>query len=157
MHYAKNFAKANLKTFYFDDQLDTSFFESKNGEIKKTKYRFREYLSPEKGGALYSLELKLRNNAETSKIKKLIYKPLPKNYKFSTFRNLISDIESVSNVNLKDLYQYLPERMLYPTCLIEYERSRFDSLEGNVRYNIDTKINATLGYRDFLISNKKFI
>ena len=151
----KNFAKAKLKTFYFDDQFDTSFFESKNGEIKKTKYRFREYLSPEKGGALYSLELKLRNNAETSKIKKLIYKPLTKNYKFTTFRNLISEIEKTNNINLMDLCRYLPERALYPTSLIEYERSRFDSLDGNVRYNLDTNISTTLGLRDFQISKQK--
>lgn len=151
----KSFAKAKLKTFYFDDQFDTSFFESKNGEIKKTKYRFREYLSPEKGGALYSLEMKLRDNAETSKIKKLIYEPITKNYKLTTFRNLISEIERTNNINLKDFLYYLPERTLYPTILIEYERSRFDSLEGNVRYNIDTNITTTLGYKDFLISKQK--
>ncbi|MDC3094595.1 VTC domain-containing protein [Prochlorococcus sp. AH-716-M09] len=151
----KNFAKAKLKTFYFDDQFDTSFYESKNGEIKKTKYRFREYLSPEKGGALYSLELKLRYNSETSKIKKLIYKPLSKDYKFTTFRNLISEIEQTNNLNLKYLCQYLPERILIPTSLIEYERSRFDSLDGSVRYNIDTNISTTLGLRDFLVSKQK--
>ena len=151
----KNFAKAKLKTFYFDDQFDTSFFESVNGEIQKTKYRFREYISPEKGGALYSLEIKLRNNSETSKIKKLIYQRLPNKYKFTTFRNLLLEIERSNNIVLKDFYQNLPERTLYPTTLIEYDRSRFDSLEGNVRYNIDTNITTTLGYKNFTISKQK--
>ena len=105
----KSFAKAKLKTFYFDDQFNTSFLESKNGEIKKTKYRFREYVSPEQGGALYSLEIKLRNNAETSKIKKLVYNKISINYKHTTFRNLILEIERSNNLNLKDLRQYLPE------------------------------------------------
>ena len=69
--------------------------------------------------------------------------------------NLISEIERSNNINLKDFFHYLPERTLYPTTLIEYERSRFDSLEGNVRYNIDTNITTTLGYKDFLISKQK--
>ena len=151
----KDFPGAKLKTLYFDDQFDTSFYESANGELKKTKYRFREYISPAKGGALYSLEIKFRNNSETSKIKKLIYNPLSKGFEHSTFRNLLLEIEKTNKIDLNDFYKYLPERNLFPSTLIQYERNRFDSIEGNVRYNIDTNITSTLGSRNFLNSEQK--
>lgn len=147
-HYAitpKKFSKAKLKTFYFDDQFDTSFSESVNGELRKTKYRFREYINPDLGGAYYSIEIKRRFNTETSKIKRLIYQRLPNNYNISTFKNLLSEIKVNTDLDLKEFYNNLPEKILLPSTLIQYDRDRFDSPEGDVRYNIDTNISVNLG------------
>ncbi len=149
-----SFSTAKLKTWYFDDEANTSFWESINGELSKTKYRFREYIAPEQGGALYSLEIKRRNNAETSKLKELIYKPISKDYKFTTFRDLLAEIERHSDLDLKPFYHYLPDKTLFPSTLIQYKRSRFDSLEGNVRYNIDTNIMVTLTPQQFLATDQ---
>ena len=151
-HFTKipsKFSTAKLKTIYFDDQINTSYGESINGDLIKTKYRFREYISPEKGGALYSLEIKKRNNTETSKLKKLIFNPLPQNYKFSTFRDLIYTLSTITKEDFKDLHNSLPERTLYPSTSIQYFRKRFDSFNGDVRYNLDTDIMVKISSQNF--------
>tara|TARA_B100000161_G_C33526165_1_gene403646 strand:+ start:314 stop:1036 length:723 start_codon:yes stop_codon:yes gene_type:complete len=145
----KKFSSAKLKTLYFDDKFKTSLNESINGELVKTKFRFREYISPEDGGAFYSIEIKKRENNKTLKIKKLIYEKLPKNYKFTTFRSLISTIEKTSKINLNEFYNFLPEKCLYPSTLIKYDRDRFDSPDSQVRYNLDKNISVKLNSDEF--------
>ena len=67
------FSYAHMRTFYFDDRHSTSLSDSVDGNLKKRKYRLREYINPEEGGAFYSLEVKLKNEAVIRKIKRLIY------------------------------------------------------------------------------------
>ena len=66
------FANAHLKTIYFDCNKLSSFNQSANGELKKIKFRFREYINPDSNGANYSLEVKIRNGIGTDKIKYLL-------------------------------------------------------------------------------------
>ena len=143
-----NFADAKLETIYFDDEKNSSFDESINGNLLKRKYRFRKYINPQVGGAFYSLEIKSRKNTKTSKLKKLIFNELPSNYEFRTFRKLLSLIEKETNLDLKDFYNSLPDKTLFPSTCIKYERKRFDSYEGNVRYNLDTNIEVKLASRN---------
>lgn len=134
------FSYSKLKTVYFDDAKNNSYFDSRDGNLDKKKYRLREYVNPEQGGAFYSLEVKIRYNTKTSKLKKLIYKILPENYRLTTFRDLINTFEKTLNCSLSFLYLESPEAELFADTMIYYERFRFDDYHGNTRYNLDTNI-----------------
>jgi hypothetical protein len=133
------FAEAKVKTIYFDDKSSTSFTDSLDGFLSKQKYRLREYIDSV-GGARYSLEIKLRNDTRTSKVRKLIFKGLPDGYKFSTFRDLILTFEKENGFSLSRLTSELPRVELYVDTTIYYERKRFDDSFIEARYNLDTNI-----------------
>lgn len=135
----ESFAVAKVKTIYFDDKNSTSFFDSVDGFLAKKKFRLREY-TDSVGGARYSLEIKFRDDIKTSKIRKLIYKPLPDSYKFSTFRDLLDTLERENGFSLARLRHSLPSVELYVDTAIYYERFRFEDPFEEVRYNLDTRI-----------------
>lgn len=134
-----NFAVAKVKTIYFDDKNSTSFFDSVDGFLAKKKFRLREY-TDSVGGARYSLEIKFRDDVKTSKVRKLIYKPLPDSYEFTTFRALLDTLERENGFSLARLRHSLPEGELYADTTIYYERYRFEDPFEDARYNLDTRI-----------------
>ncbi len=136
----ERFATARLRTIYFDDAEKTSYFESRDGQLFKRKYRLREYIDPEPGGAFYSIEVKIRSNNLTRKVKKLIYRRLPQGYRPATFRGLIEAFEELTGDSLSMLRAELPDTELFPDVTVDYERSRFDDPDRAVRYNLDTNV-----------------
>ncbi len=135
----KEFPVAKVKTIYFDDIEDTAFNDSLDGFVYKRKYRLREYVDTV-GGARYSLEVKLRNDTKTSKIRKLIYKPLPKDYHLTTFRDLLDTFERENGFSLSRMRMGLTASELFMDTIIYYERYRFDDPYEDARYNLDTNI-----------------
>jgi hypothetical protein len=135
----KSFAVAKVKTIYFDDRDASSFFDSVDGFIAKKKFRLREYIDSV-GGARYSLEIKLRDDIKTSKLRKLIFKPLPDSYEFTTFRALLDTLERENGFSLARLRHSLPAEELYADTTIYYERFRFEDPFVDARYNLDTRI-----------------
>ncbi len=138
----ERFATARLRTMYFDDTEKTSFFESRNGNLSKRKYRLREYVDPEPGGAFYSIEVKIRSDTMTRKVKRLIYRRLPEDYRPTTFRHLIETFEELTGESLSVLRAELPPDELFPAVAVEYHRARFDDPDGGIRYNIDTGVSV---------------
>jgi hypothetical protein len=135
----KQFSHANMKTVYFDDIVSNSYFDSRDGNLFKKKYRFREYIDPGEG-AFYSIEVKLKSNKTSSKIKKLIYKRLPEDYQFTTFRHLIDTFENMLNSSLSFIRLASSHTELFPDTIVYYERFRFEDIREDVRYNLDTNI-----------------
>jgi len=136
------FASAQLKTVYFDSFDLSSFNQSANGELKKIKFRFREYINPDSNGANYSLEVKIRNGVATDKIKYLIYNKLPIDYQITTFNRLLNDLRVLSKEDFFDIKSILRGKIYRPTCVVVYKRRRFDDRFNNCRYNVDTDITA---------------
>ena len=134
------FASSRVKTLYFDDLKGTSFFDSRDGQLVKRKYRLREYLGVQEGGAIYSIEVKLRDGTLTGKVKRLIYGRPPQGFSFKTFRSLISALEDIEGAEFNELRVELPEDELYPSAEIFYERDRFEDPREDARYNLDTNI-----------------
>jgi hypothetical protein len=137
----KQFSHAKIKTVYFDDIAGNSYFDSRDGNLVKKKYRFREYIDPEEG-AFYSIEVKLKLDTISSKIKKLVYKKLPEDYQFTTFRHLIDTFEKMLDCSLSFLRIASSQSELFPDTIIYYERFRFQDFRENVRYNLDTHISV---------------
>lgn len=135
----ESFATAKVKTIYFDDRSATSFLDSVDGFLAKRKFRLREYIDSV-GGARYSLEIKLRDDRKTSKIRKLIYRALPESYEFSTFKDLLYTFERENGFSLARMKHSLPTVELYADTTIYYERYRFEDPYKDARYNLDTQI-----------------
>ncbi|MEE8575328.1 MAG: VTC domain-containing protein [Thermodesulfobacteriota bacterium] len=133
------FPEAKVRTIYFDDRSDTSFHESVDGEIFKRKYRLREYVGSAEG-ARYSLEVKLRNDIRTSKVRELIYTDLPEGFRFTTFRALLDAFEESGSEPLTRIRVAVPRAELFVDTTIYYERSRFDDRYRDARYNLDTQV-----------------
>jgi hypothetical protein len=136
------FANAHLKTIYFDCCKLSSFNQSADGELKKIKFRFREYINPDSNGAFYSLEVKIRNGISTNKIKYLVYDKLPNNYEIKTFNQLVNDLSVLMKEQLYDIKTVLQGKLYRPTCIVEYKRKRYDDKFSICRYNIDSDITA---------------
>lgn len=134
------FSRASVRTVYFDDVNLRSYYESRDGHLDKHKYRWREYVGPEEGGARYSIEIKIRSASTTRKIKEYIHARLPENYRPASFRSLIS--------RLGVRHGFLPDDIpdnLHPTVTICYDRYRFHDLrDEDVRYNLDSNIRTYL-------------
>jgi len=145
------FANAHLKTIYFDCNKLSSFNQSANGELKKIKFRFREYINPDSNGANYSLEVKIRNGIGTDKIKYLVYDKLPKNYKITTFNGLVNDLSELMKEDLYDIRSILKGKIYRPTCIVTYKRKRFDDRFNKCRYNIDKDITAFQTNREVIL------
>jgi hypothetical protein len=128
-----------MKTIYFDDIAGNSYFDSRDGNLIKKKYRFREYVDRGEG-ALYSIEVKVKSHQTSSKIKKLIYKKLPEDYQFTTFRDLIDTLENTLNSSLSFIRLASSHTELFPDTIVYYERFRFEDFHEDVRYNLDTNI-----------------
>ncbi len=140
---ARSFARSTIKTLYFDDMASTSFLESRDGQMDKRKYRLREYLLAEPGGARYSIEVKKRLDARTEKVKRFIYGLLPDARRPATFRELIGELERLEGAQFNDIRRELPDAELYPSAAVYYERARFEDIRGSARYNLDTCIRVS--------------
>ena len=136
------FAYANIKTTYFDDDPGTSLTESREGDIYKRKYRLREYLDAAEG-ADYSIEIKARSDTVTAKLRRLIFGHLPPGYELTTFSALIETFERLGAISLAEIKVELPIRELYPSAVIRYERRRFDDRHKEARYNLDTNVTVS--------------
>jgi len=146
----REFPHARLKTVYFDDMEQTSLYESLDGQLEKKKFRLREYIDPEgaaMGGARYSLEVKLRSDTRTSKIRELIYEELPGGYRYTTFRDLIDTFERVTGREMPLLRIEAAGEDLFADTTIFYERFRFDDPYEEARYNVDLDIRLVPGVR----------
>lgn len=142
---APSFANSTIKTQYYDDIASTSFLEAKDGQMDKRKYRLREYILSEPGGARYSIEVKKRQGAKTMKVKRLVNGLLPCNCRPSTFKELIGELERLGGITLNEIRHELPDRELYPSAAVYYERARFEDQRRNARYNLDTSIRVSPG------------
>ncbi len=140
----KRFGHARIKTIYFDDRMDTSFYESLEGEPIKREYRLRVYMDRTEG-ARYSLEIKKRNNTITSKVRELIYEELPSGFRITSFHSLIRAFEEITERPLFRLSSELPSVELFPDTVVFYDRVRFDDRHASVRYNVDTSIRVFPG------------
>lgn len=143
----REFPDARIRTVYFDDREHTSFYESVDGAMNKRKYRLREYVGAAEGakaapgGASYSIEIKIRRDSTTEKLKELVYAPLPAGYRFTTFRGLIGDLEALDGAgSLARLRAALPESELYADAVVSYDRYRFDDPTVDARYNLDVSV-----------------
>lgn len=114
-----------VSSIYFDTQGMDCYFDNINGNKLRKKYRIRWYGSLEKIKSPV-FEIKIKDGLLGEKIKLEL-----KDFK----------IENISNIcksgYLKDNLPELNSLNLYPTLVVSYKRSYYESFDRKIRFTID--------------------
>lgn len=122
-----------IKSLYFDDLDNSSYFEKLDGILYRTKYRIRTYNNFD--DKIY-LERKLKHNNLTSKDKELISSDV--------YSRIING--KIDNIEAKDgslLQRFLIEmrlKNLKPSVIVGYKRTAYTYPISNVRITFDENI-----------------
>lgn len=128
-----------IRSLYFDDYNDTSYFQVLNGISKREKYRIRYY---DYDSSYISLEKKSKINNLGKKEKSLLTK--------ETTNFLINNIKFDSNEKLINELQHKISTNLYkPVVIIDYLRIAFVYPINDVRITIDYNISCSYEFEKF--------
>ena len=132
-----------IRSLYFDDYKNTSYFQVLDGVSKREKYRIRYYnLDP----SYITLEKKSKVNNLGKKDKDILTKDIV--MKFITNEEIDSNRPVVSELQSKmktDFYK--------PVIIIDYERMAFTYPVNDVRITLDYNISCSYEIQKFFENN----
>ncbi len=131
-----------IKSLYFDDINNSSYFEKLDGLLYRTKYRIRTYNNFD--NKIY-LERKLKHNNLTSKDKELISKDIYS----KIIDGKINEIEYEKNTLLERFIIDTKLKNLKPSVIVGYKRTAYVYPVSNVRITFDENI-VSQGFNDNL-------
>lgn len=137
----------NIRSIYFDDYNNTCFYENEAGINKRLKVRIRIY---DKSDKLIKLEIKYKNNGMTKKESCNISKNLCEKL---TNGEYISIDECGGKKVLYKVFLEQRLHMLKPKIIVEYDRTAFINIVGNVRITFDRNIRASKNIKLFFDDN----
>ena len=137
----------NIRSVYFDSYDNTYFYENEAGVNKRLKVRIRIY---DKSDKIIKLEIKHKNNGMTKKESCTISRELCE--KLIEGKFLTSD-ECRNNKVLYKVYLEQHLHLLKPKIIVEYERTAFTNIVGNVRITFDRNIRASKYLKHFFEDN----
>lgn len=132
-----------IRSLYFDDFFNTSYYENEDGTEPREKFRIRLY-----NGSTSQIRLELKRKEHT-----MVHK---RSCKISEdmVRHILQDntIPWDDNMDplLKKFYIQQETRLLKPKIIIEYDRVPFIYPDGNVRVTLDLNIGASTCVDEFL-------
>ena len=131
-----------IRSLYFDDYYDTAFHENDAGVDDRKKFRIRVYENPNEN---MNLEIKYKLRGKTLKEACPITK---EQYEAIMNNDLVFD----PNFEKPLLLYYLENktRLLKPKVIVEYQRTVFVDIPGNVRITFDRNISYSDKLEDFL-------
>lgn len=131
-----------IRSLYFDDHDDSAFYENEAGVDNRRKFRIRVYDNPTD---VIHLEIKHKIKGKTHKESCALTKRM--------CEDLINNVPIKFEKSLPDpLKKLLIERQLHgmkPRIIIEYERSAYVCVLGNVRITFDRNIAYSENICDF--------
>ncbi len=138
---AKKEGKYFIRSLYFDDHLNTSYYQVLNGVSKREKYRIRYYNFDEE---YISLEKKFKINNMTNKTSCKVTR--------KQVEDLIAGKLDISKDNHKVLNEFIIKTKFYgykPVIIIDYDRIPYTYVAGNVRITLDHNISMNYNVSDF--------
>ncbi|HOP66067.1 MAG TPA: polyphosphate polymerase domain-containing protein, partial [Bacilli bacterium] len=135
-----------IKSLYFDDIDNSSYYEKIDGMLYRTKYRIRTYNNSLK--KIY-LERKMKHNNLTSKDKELISKDIYSKIISGNIDNIDSENNSLLNKFLLDMHL----KNLKPSVIVGYKRTAYIYPISNVRITFDENIVSQGFNYDLFIKN----
>lgn len=126
----------SIRSLYFDDYGNTSFFENENGVAPREKFRIRIYNGSD---ARIMLECKRKERGKTHKDACA----LTREQADTLMEGRLLPITSEQPPLLRKLLLQMQTRMLRPAVIVEYERVPYVCRNGNVRVTFDTNISSS--------------
>lgn len=131
-----------IRSLYFDDYYDSAFHENDGGVDNRKKFRIRAYENPNEN---INLEIKYKLRGKT--LKEAC--PITMNQYQEIINNDLT-FEADFPKPLLLLYLESKMRLLKPKTIIEYQRTVFVDIPGNVRVTFDRNISYSDKIEDFL-------
>ncbi len=138
-----------IRSLYFDDYQNTSYYQVLNGVSKREKYRIRYYNYDE---SYICIEKKFKINNMTNKVSCKVTK--------EQVLDLIAGKLEVSKDNHKLLNEFIIKTKFYgykPVIIIDYNRIPYTYPAGNVRVTLDYNISMSYDTSDFFKKDCKSI
>lgn len=131
-----------IRSVYFDDYINTCFYENENGTDPREKFRIRIY-----NGSLdrITLECKQKRNGLNHKDICVLDREQCRNILDGSF--VLKDTGTNSLLN-RFFYQYRT-RLLRAKVIVEYERTPYIYQAGNVRITFDRHISSSDRVKEF--------
>lgn len=126
----------SIRSLYFDDALNTCFYENENGTDPREKFRIRIY---NHSAERITLECKRKENGMTLKTACPLTTEQAQNL---INGKVIGDFDAQPPL-LKKLTTQMMIRGLRPRVIVEYDREPYVYKTGNVRVTLDTNISSS--------------
>ena len=136
-----------ISSIYFDDYMNTSYNQVRNGLSERWKYRIRFYNYDD---SFISLEKKYKVNGKTLKKSIRITRDILDKILSHNIR-----ISSKNDSLLNEFIEKMNTCFLRPIICIEYDRIPYICKLGNVRITLDYNIRYTNKYNKLFDRNKK--
>lgn len=131
----------HIRSLYFDDLLDSSYYQKESGVFERSKIRIRIY---NKSDEVIRLEKKEKFGKYISKTSKSI----GKNIYYSIINNHMNIDDFKNNDFLLEFYTQYKMNTLKPVVIVDYVREPFIYSIGNVRITFDKNLQAIINTND---------
>ena len=141
-----------IRSLYFDDMYNSSYYEKEAGNFTRSKYRIRIYNYSDKYGDI-KLEQKCKIDRYIAKSSLVISKDQFYDIIDGGGEFLLDNRKKVA----KDFYIATRYRLLRPSVIVDYYRDAFTMEEGNVRITFDMALQSGLAGIGFLDPKAVFV
>ena len=132
----------SIRSLYFDDFRNSSYYENENGTDPREKFRIRIY---NHSAERITLECKRKERGKTLKTSCLLTEEQTKQLMQG------KTIEFAGQPALiRKLCLQMKTRLLQPVTIVEYERIPYVCRNGNVRVTFDTNVSSSGEVKSFL-------
>ena len=137
----------NVRSIYFDTSDDSILKESLDGLNHRSKFRIRTY------GSNDSI-IRLEKKTSIGQLKSKSACILTKEDVFTILKNpFFSSISEHKNSPLDEFYVLKKTKQLAPKVIVNYERSAYIKMDGNIRITFDRNIGASTQIQEFFNEN----
>ena len=134
----------NIRSLYFDDFQNSSYYENENGTDPREKFRIRIY---NHSAERITLECKRKERGKTLKSSCLLSESQAKALMLCSS----IDVEKHPAL-LRKMCLQMRTKLLHPVTIVEYERIPYVCRNGNVRVTFDKNISSSSAVKSFLNS-----
>lgn len=135
-----------IRSLYFDDSYHTCYNDNENGTDLRAKYRIRIY-NEDKG--YIALEKKSKRHGMTHKAAGRIDEELCRRLMAGEFPELPKMADN-EDETLRSLLLQMQLKNLKPVVIVDYERTPFTEMNGNVRITFDECLASSGDIEGFL-------
>lgn len=139
----------NIKSLYFDDLNNTSYYEKLDGVLYREKFRIRIYDDSDK---FIRLEKKVKNNDLCMKKQTLISRDI--------YSKILDDSICLSDVDdelLKEFIMKKKHHHLIPSVIVCYDRLAYTYHMANVRITFDRNVSSGRYTKDLFTTDEPLL